>query len=185
MPVYSTSAGSSGSIDLVSGLYYGSAGSGTGTALTALRAYAHIFNNPKACSIDRIGMNVATSVAGALFRCCIWDDDGTGNYPGTLIGAGSSDLDASTTGTKEHTVAFDIPAGNIWLGLITNASGTFTPQSTHPAFFQGTLMGTTSAASTVTTVIGTIASYDTASANPFPSPVVTNIATPRVQFRKV
>jgi hypothetical protein len=144
-----------------------------------------VFNNPKQCSIDRLGMNVATSAVGALFRCCVWDDDGVNNYPGTLIGAGGADLDASTTGTKEHTVAFDIPAGNIWLGIITNASGTFTPQSTHPAFTQGLYMGTTTAASAVTVAIGTIAAFDIPSASPFPSPTITNIATPRVQFRKV
>lgn len=172
---------------LVPGLHYGGGtGTGTGTALTGLRAYAMPFYVSNVIGVDRLVHNVATGAAGALFRCAIWDDDGPSGLPGSLLIAPTVDLDAATTGTKTDTgVSGTLYPGWVWVGLFTNASGTFTPTGLHAAYAPGYNVGTTSGTTSSTVVIGTIVAFANASVATFPSPAATNIAAPRVQFRTV
>ena len=52
-------------------------------------------------TIDQIGVAVSTAVASAVGRVCIYSSDANG-WPDSLLYYGSSDLDFSTTGYKNH-----------------------------------------------------------------------------------
>ena len=74
--------------------------------------------------IDRIGVAVSTAVASALGRCFIYGSDADG-WPDDLLYEGSSDLDFSGTGLREHTLDFTFDSGRqYWVGVRHSSTAT-------------------------------------------------------------
>lgn len=75
-------------------------------------------------TIDEIKFEVTTGAAFGA-RVLMYDDDGTGGYPGTLLYQGSS-IDCTATGIKTETIGSPIAvsAGTIlWIGVWTESNG--------------------------------------------------------------
>jgi hypothetical protein len=78
------------------------------------------------CILDRIAINVTiVGTAGAVIRLGIWEDDGSGGYPGKLILDAGTVVGDSGTGVKAITISQPVQAGLIWVGAaIQGAAGT-------------------------------------------------------------
>lgn len=75
-------------------------------------------------TIDRIGVNVATAVAGALAKVVIYATSTTTGAPTTLLYESAS-LDCSSVGTKEVTISLTFVAGiQYWVGVRHSSTAT-------------------------------------------------------------
>lgn len=92
-------------------------------ALTANRLYATPFICPTAITIDRIGLNVTTLLAGKA-RVGIYTDSAM--YPSGLVsGTDAAELDTGTAGVKSNTISVGLSANTLyWLAICTNAGVT-------------------------------------------------------------
>lgn len=96
------------------------------SALTTTGAYAVDrieaipFIPAKDMTIDLVGLEVTTLVAGGLFKLGIYDNTGTFT-PGSLL-AGTTDLSSATTGYREQTITPLVLAAGVpvWLAVHTN-----------------------------------------------------------------
>lgn len=74
-------------------------------------------------TIDRLGVNVTTLLAGALAKIVIYAADANGRPAGRLTETG--DLDLSTTGAKEATVSLTLREGAVyWVGVRYSSTAT-------------------------------------------------------------
>ena len=76
------------------------------------------FMTARPLSVDRIGVSVATGVAGALGRCFIYDT-GADGWPDQLLWEAADDLDQSAAAFVEHVLTAPItlmPGMIYWLG---------------------------------------------------------------------
>lgn len=144
----------------IAGRYYG-APTTTAFATTALREYAVPFVVPNGASIDRIGISVGTLGVGALYRCVIRTARPGDLQPGSVLVDGGGDLDASTTGVKEHTLtpARGLPAGLVWLCVLANASGTASLTASSSAYPDTISVGSTALATNAGGLVATLGSY--------------------------
>lgn len=102
--------------------------SGVGTSTTTVAGAAtraEIF--PWVCrgdvTIDQLGLNVTTAVAGALARIVVYDTDANGRPAGRLTETG--DLDLSTVGAKVATVSLTLYEGRTyWFGVRHSSTAT-------------------------------------------------------------
>jgi hypothetical protein len=94
-----------------------------GTSLDAdgvLKAYP--VDIPEDITIDRIGVEVSTAgVQGGggapVVRIGIYNDNGTGKAPGTLL-LDAGTVDSSTTGLKEKVISQALPKGRYWFAVV-------------------------------------------------------------------
>jgi hypothetical protein len=97
---------------------------GANLTLVLNRLYAAPFRLGASGTADRIGIDVATAAAaGGVARLVIYQADGTGGMPGTVVlDAGTVAID--TTGGKTITISQALSAGFYWLAVIgQTASG--------------------------------------------------------------
>ena len=98
---------------------------GANLTMTLNRLYLVPFRLASGVTFDRIGCDVATvGSAGAVLRLGIWQADGTGSVPGTLVlDAGTVQADTGT-GSRTITISQALSAGVYWLGVVNQtASG--------------------------------------------------------------
>lgn len=97
--------------------------SSTAQTLVANQIYAFWLPIPEPdTAYDRIELDVQTAgTAGKLARLMVYDDDGAGGKPGTLL------LDAGTvlvdsTGSKAITINFTPPHGGVWIAVVSDGT---------------------------------------------------------------
>lgn len=93
----------------------------TGTAGTVANAMVLIpvfFSGTK--TLDRIAVEVTTAAAASTVRLGIYDDDGTGGQPGTLI-ADFGTVSSATTGVKELTISQSV-SGLVYFAYVSSSS---------------------------------------------------------------
>jgi hypothetical protein len=91
---------------------------GSNLTLVLNRLYAAPYRLNASGTADRIGVDVATAAAaGGVARLVIYQPDGTGGMPGTVVlDAGTVAID--TTGAKAITISQALSAGFYWLAVI-------------------------------------------------------------------
>lgn len=101
---------------------------GAGTTAATVAGAANRFDVfPWVCrqdvTIDRLGINCTTAVAGALAKIAVFAADANGRPAGRLTETG--DLDLSTTGAKEATLSLSLLEGEVyWFGVRHSATAT-------------------------------------------------------------
>lgn len=78
------------------------------------------FDVANTITIDRIGIEITTAFAAAVYRLGIRNDDG--GYPGALL-LDAGTIDASTTGFKEITISQLLSAGKYWFTGTSQIAG--------------------------------------------------------------
>lgn len=133
--------------------------------------------------IDRLGVAVSTGVASAAGRACIYAT-GTDGWPAALLYYGSSDLDFSSTGMKEHTLTFTFLRGiQYWVGIHQSSTATLRSINVSSAVNLGL---TSSTASNYATILRQSINYALGAPDPF---VFTNgnrtanTTPPSIRFR--
>lgn len=117
-------------------------------------------------TIDRIGVNVTTAVAGALAKVVIYATSTTTGAPTTLLYESAS-LDCSTTGMKEIAVALTFAAGiQYWIGVRHSSTATLAAIPMAGAKCLG--LGTSTSTSYLTALRTTLA-FATAASSTWPS----------------
>lgn len=106
---------------VISGRYYDNAFTASPSSNAAggnNRVEMAPFLTARPLSVDRIGVSVATGVAGALGRCFIYDT-GADGWPDQLLWEAADDLDQSAAAFVEHVLTAPIalvPGMIYWLG---------------------------------------------------------------------
>ena len=132
---------------------------------------------------DRVRVNPSTGVASALARAVIYDSDGTGNLPSTLL-ANSTDLDCSVTNSvpEDATFSYTLIAGHIyWVGVHYSSTASLRGIAVGGSLNLGTPSGNGAAHYTTLRLTGqTFASGAPAT---FGSGALTSQIIPEVKFR--
>jgi hypothetical protein len=89
------------------------------TALTADRIYAHPFNVPKTITLDKIGVNCTTLVAGGSLRLGIYSDS-NGEPSALVLDAGT--VDTSGTGVKTIDINQQLTPNMYWLAAASKSA---------------------------------------------------------------
>jgi hypothetical protein len=108
----------------------GTAGTTTSTlAGAANRMDIYPFTPRADISVDRLAVNVTTAVASALGKIVVFGSDAKGRPDAKL--AETADLDFSTTGVKDGTVALTLRKGRTyWLGIRHSSTATLSAWDT-------------------------------------------------------
>jgi hypothetical protein len=99
-------------------------GTSSTATLTAGRVYGVPFIPKTSGSLDQVGIEITTGVAGATVRLGVYAHDATTGLPTTLLGDAGT-IDASTTGFKSAALPSSIPvtAGSVyWLAYCGQGS---------------------------------------------------------------
>jgi hypothetical protein len=100
------------------GFYYGPGAHIPGAGAATLNSMVAIPTViPHAVTIDRIGLEVTTGVASAIFRLGIYLNDPATDLPAALL-LEAGTVDASTTGVKEITISQALDPGTYWLAAV-------------------------------------------------------------------
>jgi hypothetical protein len=129
-------------------------------------------------AIDRIAVEVTTGAVSSFVRPVIFGSDADGR-PGSLLVDGGQ-LDASTIGVKEATVAVIISRGLTWWGAVNQGGVPTTRQASVFAGGRPLLMGP----APLTSFNSAFPAQSGASGVP-PSPMVPNTASPNVTAVRV
>jgi hypothetical protein len=108
-----------------SGAYFGAPNVDSGNGAAAGVGYCVVapIIIPAAVSVDRIGIQITSATATALWRLGIYNDNGAMRPGSLLFDAGT--VDASATGFKEITISQTLSAGIYWTaGIQQVASAT-------------------------------------------------------------
>lgn len=123
MPLYNLQAGQAGPI-LASGFYTTWGGAnvpGESGAIADGVLYFLRFPVNRACTLDRIGLEITVAAASSVVRLGIYGD--TNGAPGTLI-LDAGTIDSTGTGFKEITISQAITPGVIWLCAVPQGAST-------------------------------------------------------------
>lgn len=101
-----------------SGAYYQS----VGTMFVNGKLYAVPFSVPRAITIDRIAIEVATAESGKSIRLGIYKN-GTNLYPGELL-LDAGTVSGASTGLKAITISQPLSKGLYWLVLVSDCTAT-------------------------------------------------------------
>lgn len=85
------------------------------------RNYAWPFYPASSGDVDSMMIRVGVAAAGSTARCAIWDSDGTGNTPGTLLGY--ADISGAATGSITQTTTsatISLTAGQLYFYSVMN-----------------------------------------------------------------
>lgn len=115
--------------------------------------FAFLHRNVAGASFDAMAVNVQTAAdAASTVLLATYAADGTGGYPGTLVGE-AGEVSIATTGTKEAVFSSPVtPAEWFWVLMFTSVAGSVIPKLAAPAVATdyGWLAGSISSSSAVT-----------------------------------
>lgn len=92
---------------------------GTSTTISGALWFVPVYFGT-AVTLDRLAIEVTTAVAATTVRLGIYDDDGTGGQPGTLI-LDAGTVSSATTGVKEATISQSV-SGMVYFAYVCNSS---------------------------------------------------------------
>lgn len=83
---------------------------------------------PNAVTLDRIGVEVTgAGESGSVIRLGIWDDDGTGTFPGAMLLDAGTVAGDGTPAFKELTISQPVDNQQIWLVACVQSASTTPP----------------------------------------------------------
>lgn len=170
---------------LVAGRYYGPAPGTTPSGATMSRSICYLIPMwLPPCSIDRLAMNITSSVASTTLRMGIYQDNGAG--VASALGVDGGTISAATNGLKEVTLspAYSHPGGLLWLAC-QMTGGASNPGVTSQMYFSQIIGSLSSSAVDFLTNSGTAYFFSNTTTLPNPCTPTSDTfgLTPRMTFR--